>query len=124
MSQRSQISLNISDFSSGSLLSLRSQAHAVTQSGFAGGEFLPLPRSKGAAFPCLLILEGAPPLPQRRSETAGSHKNGGTPLKIEEIFRFFGMGSPCILFVREGVAHGFRKSCYGQEPLETQVLFL
>jgi len=79
MFHKLQISLNIFEFSSGSLLSLRSQAHAVTQSGFAGGEFLPLPRSEGAGFPCLLILEGSPPLPQRRSETAGSHKNGETP---------------------------------------------
>jgi hypothetical protein len=62
--------------------SLRSQAHAVTLSAFAGGEFLPLPHSKGAAFPFLLILEGSPPLPQRRIETAGSLKNGGTPRKL------------------------------------------
>ncbi len=47
-------------------------------SGFAGGEFLPLPRSEGAAFPSLLMLEGSPPLPQRHSETAGSLKNGET----------------------------------------------
>jgi len=79
MSHKPQISLNIFEFSNGNLLSLHSQAHAVTQSGFAGGEFLPLPRSKGAAFPCLLILEGSPPLPQRRSETVGSLKNGETP---------------------------------------------
>jgi hypothetical protein len=46
--------------SSGSLLSLRSEAHAVTLSGFAGGEFLPLPASKGRAFPFLLTLDGTP----------------------------------------------------------------
>ncbi len=60
MSHKLQISLDISNSSNGSLLSLRSQAHAVTLSGFAGGEFLPLPRSKGAVFPFLLILEGSP----------------------------------------------------------------
>jgi len=32
----------------------------VTLSGFAGGEYLPLPASKGLAFPSLLTLEGCP----------------------------------------------------------------
>jgi len=35
-------------------LSLRFSASAVTLSGLAGGEYLPLPRSKGGAFPFLL----------------------------------------------------------------------
>jgi len=42
------------------LLSLRSQALAVTLSSFAGGEVLPLPRSKGGVFPSLLTLDGCP----------------------------------------------------------------
>jgi hypothetical protein len=32
----------------------------VTLPGFAGGEFLPLPASKGRVFPFLLILGGTP----------------------------------------------------------------
>ncbi len=42
----------------GALVSLHSWAHAVALSGFTGGEYLPLPRSEGAAFPSLFILEG------------------------------------------------------------------
>ena len=42
------------------LLSLRFQGFAVTLSGFARGEYLPLPRSKGGAFPSLLTLDGSP----------------------------------------------------------------
>jgi hypothetical protein len=45
-------------------LSVRSDALAVTLPGFAGEECLPLPRSKGGAFPFLLTLGGAPPLPR------------------------------------------------------------
>jgi len=41
-------------------LFLRSNAFEVTLSGFAGGEYLPLPASKGLAFPFLLTLEGYP----------------------------------------------------------------
>ena len=41
-------------------LSLCSHALAVTLPGFAGEEFLPLPRSKGGAFPFLLTLGGCP----------------------------------------------------------------
>jgi hypothetical protein len=41
-------------------LSLRSHALAVTLPGFAGEEYLPLPRSKGGAFPFLLTLGGCP----------------------------------------------------------------
>jgi len=35
----------------------------VTLSGFAGGEYLPLPASKGLAFPFLLTLDGYPTSP-------------------------------------------------------------
>jgi hypothetical protein len=49
-----------SEFSRGTLLSLRSYPLAVTLSGFAGGEFLPLPASKGRAFSFLLTLDGTP----------------------------------------------------------------
>ncbi len=42
------------------LISLRSHALALTLSGLTGGESLPLPRSKGGAFPFLLALEGSP----------------------------------------------------------------
>ena len=41
-------------------LSLCSDALAVTLPGFAGEECLPLPRSKGGAFPFLLTLGGCP----------------------------------------------------------------
>ena len=76
MSWSVMISKDISRFSSGNLLSLRSQAHAVTLSGFAGGEFLPLRRSKGAAFPSCSSSRGTLPLPQCRSGTRGFHKMG------------------------------------------------
>ncbi|UCH01055.1 MAG: hypothetical protein JSU78_03655, partial [Deltaproteobacteria bacterium] len=43
--------------------------------GFAGGEYLPLPRSKGGAFPFLLTSMGAPLLPANfRSGTMDSSK--------------------------------------------------
>ena len=45
-------------------MSLRFNASEVTLSGFAGGEYLPLPSSKGLAFPFLLTLDGSPPLQQ------------------------------------------------------------
>jgi hypothetical protein len=35
----------------------------VTLSGFAGGEYLPLPASKGPAFPFPLTLDGYPTFP-------------------------------------------------------------
>ncbi len=44
----------------GTLISLRSLALALTLSGLAGGEYLPLPRSEGGVFPLLLILDGYP----------------------------------------------------------------
>ncbi len=42
------------------LLFLRFITSKVTLSGFAGGEYLPLPASKGPAFPFLLTLDGYP----------------------------------------------------------------
>jgi len=44
-------------------LSLRFSAFGVTLSGLAGGEYLPLPASKGLAFPFLLTLDGYPTPP-------------------------------------------------------------
>jgi len=41
-------------------LSPRFRASRVTLSGLAGGESLPLPASKGPAFPFLLALDGYP----------------------------------------------------------------
>jgi len=58
-------------------LSLCSDALAVTLPGFAGEECLPLPRSKGGAFPFLLTLEGAPPLPQKSLRCNGVHRKLG-----------------------------------------------
>ncbi len=40
------------------LLFLRFNTSKVTLSGFAGGEYLPLPASEGPAFPCLVTLDG------------------------------------------------------------------
>jgi hypothetical protein len=51
----------------------------VTLSGLAGGEYLPLPASKGLAFPFLLTLEGyTPPLQQ------STLKDNGFSPKIKE----------------------------------------
>ena len=44
-------------------MSLRFSTSEVTLSGFAGGEYLPLPTSKGLAFPFLLTLDGYPTSP-------------------------------------------------------------
>jgi len=44
-------------------LSLRFNPSEVTLSGFAGGEYFPLPASKGLAFPFLLTLDGYPTSP-------------------------------------------------------------
>ena len=41
-------------------LSPRFRASGVTLSGLAGGESLPLPASKGPAFPFLLVRDGYP----------------------------------------------------------------
>jgi len=48
--------------------------------GFAGGEYLPLPASKGLAFPFLLTSVGTPLLSANlRPGTTGSTKNGKSP---------------------------------------------
>jgi len=57
------ISLIIWHFLSEPPLSLRFTASAVTLSRLAGGEYLPLPHSKGGAFPSLLTLDGCPTAP-------------------------------------------------------------
>ena len=44
-------------------LSLRFSTSGVTLSGLAGGEYLPLPVSKGPAFPFPLTLDGYPTPP-------------------------------------------------------------
>jgi hypothetical protein len=50
-------------FMSENLLSFRFRVFEVTLLGVAGGEYLPLPASKGLAFPFLLTLEGYPTSP-------------------------------------------------------------
>ncbi len=65
--------------SDGTLISLRSLALALTLSGLAGGEYLPLPRSEGGVFPFLLALDGAPPLPQTSLRDISVHKTEETP---------------------------------------------
>jgi len=47
----------------GTPLSLRFSPSEVTLLGLAGGEYLPLPASKGPAFPFLLTLDGDPTSP-------------------------------------------------------------
>jgi len=56
-------------------LPFRSNAPAVILWGFAGGEFLPLPGSKGRAFPFLLTLDGSPTAHASRLWTTGVHRN-------------------------------------------------
>ena len=63
----------------------------VTLSGFAGGEYLPLPASKGLAFPFLLTLEGCPTssanyaqeqrIPPESQETSGTVSSGNITSK-------------------------------------------
>jgi hypothetical protein len=43
----------------------------VTLPGFAGGEYLPLPASKGPAFPFLLTLGGYPTFPANFAQEQG-----------------------------------------------------
>jgi len=43
----------------------------VTLSGFTGGEYSPLPRSKGAAFPFLLTLGGCRTAPSNFARRQG-----------------------------------------------------
>jgi hypothetical protein len=56
--------------------SLRSIALTVTPPVFAGGEYLPLPRSKGGAFPSLLTPGGCPTFSAKVAQEQGD------PLKI------------------------------------------
>jgi simple sugar transport system ATP-binding protein len=66
----------------------------VTLLGLAGGEFLPLPRSKGAAFPSCSPATGSPPLPlislkdemlsQKFQETTERQRSTGTSLLEDE----------------------------------------
>jgi len=51
----------------------------VTLSGFAGGEYLPLPASEGPAFPFLLTLDGYP------TSSAIYAQGQRCSLKIQEI---------------------------------------
>jgi len=64
-------------------LFLRFNASKVTLSGFAAGEYLPLPASKGPAFPFLLTLEGYPTSPP------DSLRNNRVPLKSPETPELF-----------------------------------
>jgi hypothetical protein len=52
-------------------LSLRFRAFAMTLPVFADGECLPLPRSKGGAFPFLLTLGGYPTAPSNFARRQG-----------------------------------------------------
>jgi hypothetical protein len=56
-------------------LSLRFSASGVILSGFAGGEYLPLPASKGPAFPVLLTLDGYPTPPADFAQGQWSSSN-------------------------------------------------
>jgi hypothetical protein len=53
-------------------LSPRFRAFAVTLAKFAGGEYLPFPRSKGGAFPFLLTLSGYPTAPSNFARGQGA----------------------------------------------------
>jgi hypothetical protein len=71
-------------------LSLRFNASEVTLLGFADGEYLPLPASKGPAFPFLLTLDGSPtsPADYAQGQRCSSKKEGKSRLgKID--FRLF-----------------------------------
>jgi hypothetical protein len=52
----------------------------VTLSGFAGGEYLPLPASKGLAFPFLLTLDGCPTSSADYAQEQQSHTKLRKPL--------------------------------------------
>jgi hypothetical protein len=65
-----------------STLSHRLHAFEVTLLGLAGGEFLPLPRSKGAAFPSCSPAMGSPPLPlMSLKDKMLSQKSGNSTLQ-------------------------------------------
>ena len=63
------------------LLSPRFRAFAVTLSGFADGEYLPLPRSKGGAFPFLLTFGGCPTAPSNFAR-GKEFLRGPSPLRL------------------------------------------
>jgi hypothetical protein len=67
----------------GTPLSLRFSAYGVTLSGLAGGEYLPLPASKGPAFPFLLTLDGypTPPADFAQGQRSSSRKQSNTRTK-------------------------------------------
>ena len=63
-------------------LFLHFNAFEVTLLGFAGGEYLPLPASKGLVFPFLLTLDGYPTSPANYVQEQGNHpENQETPGK-------------------------------------------
>ncbi len=63
----------------GTLISLRSLLLALTLSGLAGGEYLPLPRSKGGVSPSCSSSMGTPTLPQTFLRDMRVHKTEETP---------------------------------------------
>jgi hypothetical protein len=87
----------------------------VTLPGFAGGEYLPLPASKGPAFPFPLTLGGYPTFPANfaqeqglspKIEKASERKN--LKSRSELLFRipryinvYFAHGQPCSRKVRK-----------------------
>jgi hypothetical protein len=66
-------------------LSLRFKASEVTLSGFAGGEYLPLPASKGLAFPFLLTLDGYPTSPADYAHGQGCSPRNSVNFTHEHI---------------------------------------
>ncbi len=71
------------------LLFLRFNTSKVTLSGFAGGEYLPLPASKGPAFPFLLTLDGYPtsPADYAQKQQYPPEKSPETPGPLALTFR-------------------------------------
>ena len=66
-------------------LFLRFNASKVTLSGFAGGEYLPLPASKGPAFPSLLTLDGYPTFPADYAQKQRSHPENSPETPVTSI---------------------------------------
>jgi hypothetical protein len=76
--------------------------------GFAGGEYLPLPRSKGGVFPFLFTSMGTPLLPADfHSETMGF-------LKIQETSSLFSIDTRALLpytaFTKKSIISPFYQS--------------
>jgi hypothetical protein len=90
------------EFSNGILLSLRSHALAVTLSGFAGGETLPFPRSKGGAFPFLLTVDGCPTASANVAQGQKDPRKSGTSSLLGMLI------APCLI----------TKRCEGQSASE------